>query len=95
MFDPAVTGQVLERIRRIASGAYPDGGVGLTAREREILPLLAAGYTNKEIAAAVFLSDKTVKNYVSAILSKLSLHHRTEVPTYVATHDPQPPGGRG
>jgi two-component system, NarL family, response regulator DevR len=94
LFDPSVTGMVLERIRRIASGADPAEGVNLTAREREILPLIAAGHTNKEIAAAVFLSDKTVKNYVSAILAKLSLHHRAQVPTYVATHDPQPPAGR-
>ena len=90
MFDAAVTGMVLERIRRIASGAYPDETVILTAREREILPLIAAGHTNREIAEAVFLSDKTVKNYVSSILSKLGLERRTQVPTYVATHDPLP-----
>ena len=90
MFDSAVTGMVLERIRRIASGAYPDESVILTAREREILPLIAAGHTNREIADAVFLSDKTVKNYVSSILSKLGLERRTQVPTYMATHDPMP-----
>ena len=51
LFDPGVTGMVLDRVRRIASGAYPDETAGLTAREREILPLLAAGRTNREIAA--------------------------------------------
>jgi two-component system response regulator DevR len=94
MFDAAVTGMVLERIRRIASGAYPDESVILTAREREILPLIAAGQTNREIAEAVFLSDKTVKNYVSSILSKLGLERRTQVPTYVASHDPMPAAPR-
>jgi DNA-binding NarL/FixJ family response regulator len=94
MFDAAVTGMVLERIRRISSGAYTDESVLLTAREREILPLIAAGQTNREIAETVFLSDKTVKNYVSSILSKLGLERRTQVPTYVATHDPLPAAPR-
>lgn len=94
LFDPGVIGMVLERIRRIASGDHPDDAAGLTAREREILPLIADGQTNREIAAAVFLSDKTVKNYVSSILAKLSLDRRAQVPTYVATHDPQPPARR-
>ncbi len=90
LFDPAVTGMVLDRVRRIASGNFPDDAAGLTAREREILPLIAAGLTNREIAAAIFLSDKTVKNYVSSILSKLGLERRAQVPAYVASHDPQP-----
>ena len=94
MLDAGVTGAVLDRVRRIASGEYPDEGVGLTAREREILPLIAEGHTNREIAAAVFLSDKTVKNYVSSILAKLDLVHRTQVPSYVAAHDPMPAAGR-
>ncbi len=89
LFDPGVTGTVLERIRRIASGADPDEAA-LTVREREVLPLIAAGMTNREIAATVFLSDKTVKNYVSSILAKLGLSHRAQVPAYVADHDPLP-----
>jgi DNA-binding NarL/FixJ family response regulator len=94
MLDTGVTGMVLERLRRIASGEYPDDGARLTAREREILPLIAEGQTNREIAAAVFLSDRTVKNYVSSILAKLGLAHRAQVPGYVATHDPAPSAGR-
>jgi two-component system response regulator DevR len=90
LFDAAVTGMVLDRVRRIASGNFPDDAAGLTAREREILPLIAAGLTNREIAAAIFLSDKTVKNYVSSILAKLGLERRAQVPAYVASHDPQP-----
>ena len=55
----------------MASGADTDELSSLTAQERKILMLVAEGKTNKEIAADVFLSDKTVKNYVSSILSKL------------------------
>ena len=78
---------VLQRIRRIASGGDAEPANDLTVREREILPLLAAGQTNKEIAAAVFLSAKTVKNYVSSILAKLGLDRRTQVPAFVAEHE--------
>ena len=91
LLDPKVTGMVLERIRRIASGTDTDDTADLTTREREILPLIAAGQTNKEIALVVFLSEKTVKNYVSSILAKLGLDRRTQVPAFVARHDtPQP-----
>ncbi|MGZ8563291.1 MAG: response regulator transcription factor, partial [Candidatus Limnocylindria bacterium] len=68
LLDPAVTERVLERVRRIANGDERDELSDLTAQERKILRLVADGKTNKEIAAEVFLSDKTVKNYVSSIL---------------------------
>ena len=58
----------------------------LTAQERKILLLVAEGKTNKEIAADVFLSDKTVKNYVSSILSKLNLQRRAQAAAFVAKH---------
>ena len=50
----------------------------------KILHLIAEGKTNREIAAEVFLSDKTVKNYVSSILSKLNLKRRSEAAAYIA-----------
>src|SRR6188472_3920138 len=84
LLDPAVTEKVLERIRRIASGAYTDEMASLTAQEQKILLLVAEGKTNKEIAADVFLSDKTVKNYVSSILSKLNLQRRAQAAAYLA-----------
>jgi two-component system response regulator DevR len=87
LLDPGVTGMVLERIRRIASGTDNDDANELTVRERQILPLIAAGQTNKEIAAALFLSDKTVKNYVSSIFAKLGLDRRAQVPSFVAEHE--------
>ena len=86
LLDPAVTERVLERVRRIATGAIDDELGVLTAQERKILMLVAEGKTNKEIAADVFLSDKTVKNYVSSILSKLNLERRAQAAAYVARH---------
>ena len=86
LLDPAVTEKVLERVRRIASGSATDELAELTAQERKILLLVAEGMTNKEIATDVFLSDKTVKNYVSSILSKLNLQRRTQAAAYVAKH---------
>jgi len=84
LLDPAVTEKVLERVRRIATGGAPDDLAQLTAQEQKILLLVAEGKTNKEIAAEVFLSDKTVKNYVSSILSKLNLQRRAQAAAYLA-----------
>jgi Response regulator containing a CheY-like receiver domain and an HTH DNA-binding domain len=86
LLDPAVTEKVLERVRRIASGTYTDELAQLTAQEQKILQLVAEGKTNKEIASEVFLSDKTVKNYVSSILSKLNLQRRAQAAAFVAKH---------
>ncbi len=84
LLDPAVTGKVLDRMRRIASSDQSDELGALTQQERKILALVAEGQTNKEIAAEVFLSDKTVKNYVSSILAKLNLERRAQAAAYVA-----------
>ncbi len=86
LLDPAVTEKVLERVRRIATGTYTDELAALTAQEQRILALVAEGKTNKEIASEVFLSDKTVKNYVSSILSKLNLERRAQAAAFVAKH---------
>jgi len=86
LLDTAVTEKVLERVRRMASGSASDELADLTGQERKILMLVAEGKTNKEIAAEVFLSDKTVKNYVSSILSKLNLQRRTQAAAFVAKH---------
>src|SRR6266508_3250 len=86
LLDPAVTERVLERVRRIAAGGANDELSALTPQERKILMLVAEGKTNKEIATDVFLSDKTVKNYVSSILSKLNLERRAQAAAFVAKH---------
>jgi DNA-binding NarL/FixJ family response regulator len=93
LLDPAVTEKVLQRVRTAASGGASDELAELTSQERRILLLVAEGKTNKEIASEVFLSDKTVKNYVSSILSKLNLQRRTQAAAFVAKHHlGEPPG---
>jgi DNA-binding NarL/FixJ family response regulator len=84
LLDPAVTGRVLERVRKIATADQPDELAQLTSQEQKILLLVAEGKTNKEIAGEVFLSDKTVKNYVSSILGKLNLERRAQAAAYMA-----------
>jgi len=91
LLDPAVTEKVLERVRRLGTGGASDEIAQLTPQEQKILLLVAEGKTNKEIAAEIFLSDKTVKNYVSSILSKLNLERRAQAAAFVAKH--RSPGG--
>ena len=86
LLDPAVTEKVLDRVRRMASGTYTNEVAQLTGQEQKILLLVAEGKTNKEIASEIFLSDKTVKNYVSSILSKLNLERRAQAAAFVAKH---------
>lgn len=76
LLDPAVTDLVLERIRR--GREQPEELAGLTERELRILELVAEGLTNRQIAERTYLAEKTVKNYVSSLLSKLGLKTRTE-----------------
>jgi len=82
LLDPTLTNRVLERLRgrpeqdpRLAS---------LTGQERKILDLIADGQTNRQIAASLFLAEKTVKNYVSNLLAKLGMERRTQAGTYAA-----------
>jgi DNA-binding NarL/FixJ family response regulator len=83
LLDPMVTSQVLERLRS-GSTTKDDELALLSEQEQRILDLIADGKTNKEIAQEVFLSDKTVKNYVSSILSKLNLRRRSEAAAFIA-----------
>jgi len=76
LLDPAVTQRVLERIRR--GPEQPDELRALTEQERRILAHVAEGLTNREIAQRMFLSEKTVKNYVSSLLAKLGMERRTQ-----------------
>lgn len=80
MLDPAVTAQVLDRLR---SGPPTDEGHdGLTGQEQKILALIAEGLTNRQIGERMFLAEKTVKNYVSSLLAKLGLESRTQAAIY-------------
>lgn len=87
LLDPDVTGKVLERLRE--SRAEDPALASLTEQERKVLSGLADGKTNREIGETLFLSEKTVKNYVSRILDKLGLARRAEAAAYMAKHKPR------
>jgi two-component system, NarL family, response regulator DevR len=76
LLDPAVTQRVLDRLRR--GDDEPSELRNLTEQERRVLALIAEGMTNKQIGERLFLAEKTVKNYVSSLLSKLGLERRTQ-----------------
>ncbi len=82
LLDPAVTERLLTRLRE---GEPKDKRLAsLTDREREILGLIADGLTNRQIGERLFLAEKTVKNYVSGLLSKLGMQRRTQAAVYGA-----------
>jgi two-component system, NarL family, response regulator DevR len=82
LLDPAVTGRVLERLRK---GPEEDERLAkLTPQERNILELIADGLTNRQIAGEIHLAEKTVKNYVSNLLTKLGMERRTQAAVYAA-----------
>jgi two-component system response regulator DevR len=82
LLDPAVTERVLERLQ---AGPRLDPRIAkLTSQERNVLDLIAEGKTNRQIADNLFLAEKTVKNYVSNLLSKLGMERRTQAATFAA-----------
>ncbi len=82
LLDPEVTGRVLERLRHPLQG--DPLLASLTGQERRVLDLVADGLTNRQIAAEMFLAEKTVKNYVSSIFAKLGLERRAQAAVYGA-----------
>jgi two-component system, NarL family, response regulator DevR len=82
LIDPATTARLMDMLR---GNVAEDAGLGrLTPRERQILELISAGKTNREIGAQLYLAEKTVKNYVSNLLAKLGMAHRSEAAAYAA-----------
>lgn len=79
---PDVTARVLDRLR--AREQTDDPQARLTRREHDILRLLADGLTNREIAAELFLAEKTIKNNLSNLLAKLGMQRRTQAAVYAA-----------
>ena len=84
LLDPAVTGVVLDRLRKGKHLLKDEKLARLSPQEERILGLVADGKTNREIGEAMNLAEKTVKNYVSAILSKLEVTRRAEAAAYIA-----------
>jgi two-component system response regulator DevR len=86
LLDPSVTARVLERLRRPPE--EDELIARLSKQEREVLVLLADGLTNRQIADRMFLAEKTIKNYVTSVLSKMGMSRRTEAAVYAAKHLP-------
>ena len=80
MLDPRAASQLMARLRD--QSARHDPLAGLSAQERRILELIGEGLTNRQIGERMFLAEKTVKNYVSALFAKLGMHHRTQAAAY-------------
>jgi two-component system, NarL family, response regulator DevR len=91
LLDPDVTGAVLERLRKGKHLLKDEKLARLSPQEERILTLVADGKTNKEIGEELKLAEKTVKNYVSAILTKLEVGRRAEAAAYLARRT-TPPG---
>jgi DNA-binding NarL/FixJ family response regulator len=89
MIDPAT----VDRIRRgwtNSAGADPRLRL-LSPQERRILDHVAEGLTNRQIGETMSLAEKTVKNYITAVLGKLGMERRTQAAVFAVTHQGQPP----
>jgi DNA-binding NarL/FixJ family response regulator len=86
LIDPTLTQKVFSKMREIARRTETDAFSKLNDQEMKILACVAAGKTNREIATEIFLSEKTVRNYVSNILAKLNLTSRAQAAAYAVTH---------
>jgi DNA-binding NarL/FixJ family response regulator len=92
LLDPAVTAKVLERLRNPQHETDPLDG--LSGQERRILELISEGETNRQLVADMFLDERTVKNHVSRLLSKLGIQRRSEAAAHgarLAERQQQPP----
>lgn len=81
LLDPTLTERLLDRLRRPA--VEDDRLAALTPQERRILDCIAHGWTNRQIGEALYLAEKTVKNYVSNLLAKLGMQRRTEAAVFI------------
>ena len=79
LLDPRLVAQARERL---GTSATDERIARLSPQERRILDLIAQGKTNRDIAAELYLAEKTVKNYVSNVLTKLGMRHRTEAAVF-------------
>lgn len=84
--DPSVAGGLLVRLASQPDPGETTIGADLTEREREVLSLLGNGMSNAEIAERMFLSEGTVRNYVSSVLAKLGVHDRTQAAVLAVRH---------
>jgi DNA-binding NarL/FixJ family response regulator len=90
LLDPEAASQVMRRMRDQAAAADPLAS--LTDQERRILALIGEGLTNRQIGDRLFLAEKTVKNYISALFAKLGMQRRAQAAAYAARVFDQRPG---
>ena len=86
LLDPAVTQRVFQEVRRAVKEEEASAFAHLSQQEKHVLLLVSEGKTNREIAKNLFLGEGTVRNYVSSILSKLSVNNRAEAAAYAVQH---------
>ena len=86
LLDPSVTSKVMARLAQLSVAEEQQATAGLSAREKEVLVLVARGLTNREIAEQLTITENTARNHVSRILEKLGLSRRTEAATFAAQH---------
>ena len=84
VFGKEIVSKIPELIRKEEKFDY--SSYGINEREQEIIRLIADGYSNREIAAELFLSEGTIRNYLSTILDKLQLRDRTQVAVFYYQH---------
>src|SRR6266567_2564757 len=89
--DLAVVGEASNGVEALAKVPVQAPGSELTEREREVLALVARGYTNKQRAEALYVTEKTARNHVSHILEKLGLARRSEAAAFAVEHKLVPP----
>jgi DNA-binding NarL/FixJ family response regulator len=86
LMDPRAIARVIERI---TNPPVVDPKLGaLSAQERRILDFIAQGLTNRQIGEEMFLAEKTIKNYITNLLTKLEMHSRTEAAIFAVRHQP-------
>jgi DNA-binding NarL/FixJ family response regulator len=86
LLDPSITDRVFARMRDLRQQQWALAFADLNSREMTILARVTEGQTNREIGDALHLSERTVRNYVSSILSKLNLVSRAQAAAYAARH---------
>jgi DNA-binding NarL/FixJ family response regulator len=87
LLDPQAASRVMRKMREQAGRSDPLAA--LTSQERRILELIGEGLTNRQIGERMYLAEKTVKNYVSALFAKLGMERRTQAAAYAARLTPQ------
>ncbi len=92
LIDPTLTGAVLDWVRAGQHPARDERLTRLSPQEECILALVSTGRTNREIGAELHLAEKTVRNYVSSVLTKLEVARRGEAAAYLARHTARPGG---